>query len=83
MLGTGKVIANGAEVNMVIPSSGEPVPFSHQECDQLAAVAEDTQLASLQCGDDDFMNPVLFCLVVLGALVLIDGIFHSDEEETD
>jgi len=81
LLGTGKVIANGAEVNMVIPSSGEPVPFSHQECDQLAAVSEDTQLASLQCGDD--IGPFFGALAVIGYVALILMIFDPDKGETD
>lgn len=65
LLGGDSAVANAVEVNMAIPISEKPVPFTQEECNQLASAAEEVELASLQCGGDAEIYVLLFLLFII------------------
>lgn len=81
LLGVGKAVAGSQQGDLALPVSGQPVPFTQDECNQLASIPSQPTLASLQCGDDSG-DALLIVFAVIGLLVLIAAAAAPDEEET-
>jgi len=80
LLGVSKAIADTQQNRLTLPVSEQPVPFTQQECNQLASTSSEPTLADIQCGDSgDIALGILAVILICGLLAAAAASSSSGE----